>query len=789
MTTSTIQFITHTKLAELSRQRESLLAQYQSVETAGQGDDLLSLASFYKALREVRITEFPLHRELANLQALLQNKVAPQSLIDYWREKLRLEVTRGRLRANIVYLFGAFLSEWESNSSEVHQRRQERHTRKSEMLDSLAANQPAPSLKSLNSVVSQFNHHHEKVRAKTQEKLDKSLALKLGRCSRLNLIAENPHHLSEVRAEAKRFLEDHTLERQFSEAIQVATRDPRLWAWPQAGVPARVLWTRNRWRLYPTLSLVDLTTISCCSDFWSSAIDDCYTSAAQMLARRGRLQSLIDLNAPEVIMANEKRMLSMEKEKVLIKWYEPVDPWTQEPVLADDENAPVGGIVSARANQQAELRDCGRLGYGYADGINPMVRLVSAEIELLRAAFPDRPLHLVKFDIRDYFASVPHETLLAMLAGLGETDDGIDFARRFLRTPYQRSDQTTFEAQRGVPMDQQYSHWLCEWLLRLLEQFIHENTSVRIIRQVDDVCLLAANAEDAVAGFRAARKFVSDIGLEFNADKCGAVTIGAAKSQELPTANPKWGVLELNGDGQWQTSAESFAVYLADSQREVESRHPILAKVLAYNEQLKYLVSSLGLAMDLGDYHRASVASALQAFENDFFGPGQSVFDGLRSCIDARYQGELQELPLSWMVWPITAGGLGLRSATVLCGQYEIAYERRAKVRKPAPDQRTDRWQNETNEWKEFYEDKEVTLEPATCGESATMEGLVERFIVRGKKISGGKQKGLAPYWRWTLSIFGPEILDRLGTFEFLLTELVPLQLIQDKLLSADSAD
>ncbi|TWT91596.1 hypothetical protein Pla100_49870 [Neorhodopirellula pilleata] len=62
---------------------------------------------------------------------------------------------------------------------------------------------------------------------------------------------------------------------------------------------------------------------------------------------------------------------------------------------------------------------------------------------------------------------------------------------------------------------------------------------------------------------------------------------------------------------------------------------------------------------------------ALQTFENDFFGNGESIFDGLKSLIEETHQGELQEVPLAWMLWPITAGGLGLRSATVLCGQYQ----------------------------------------------------------------------------------------------------------------------
>ena len=53
----------------------------------------------------------------------------------------------------------------------------------------------------------------------------------------------------------------------------------------------------------------------------------------------------------------------------------------------------------------------------------------------------------------------------------------------------------------------------------------------------------------------------------------------------------------------------------------------------------------------------------------------------------------------------------------------------------------------------------------------------------RGKSISGGRQEGLSDYWRWVLSIHGPVILERFGTFEFLLSDLVPLQLIEEKLL------
>ncbi len=61
------------------------------------------------------------------------------------------------------------------------------------------------------------------------------------------------------------------------------------------------------------------------------------------------------------------------------------------------------------------------------------------------------------------------------------------------------------------------------------------------------------------------------------------------------------------------------------------------------------------------------------------------------------------------------------------------------------------------------------------------MEALVNDFIDRGSEMSNGHQEGLSAYWRWILYLYDPQILDFLGTFRFLITELVPLQLIMQK--------
>src|SRR5262249_46070604 len=146
--------------------------------------------------------------------------------------------------------------------------------------------------------------------------------------------------------------------------------------------------------------------------------------------------------------------------------------------------------------------------------------------------------------------------------------------------------------------------------------------------------------------------------------------------------------------------------------------------------------------------------------------------------------GEPVAIPEGWVYWPITAGGLGLRDPLIVAGQYSEALRQRKPV--AAPRDRPVGWDLQANEWARFYAHLMERSEPA---ETKVMKALVDDFIQRGSEISGGRQIGLTPYWRWVLCTYGPQILHRFGTFRFLITELVPLQLIGRQLVQDSSLD
>jgi hypothetical protein len=88
-------------------------------------------------------------------------------------------------------------------------------------------------------------------------------------------------------------------------------------------------------------------------------------------------------------------------------------------------------------------------------------------------------------------------------------------------------------------------------------------------------------------------------------------------------------------------------------------------------------------------------------------------------------------------------------------------------------------------------------LQPGKAGTPVAapgLEALLDDFVARSGEVAGrasdecrparrgrkpkSKRINLSVYWQWVVYTSGPQLLSTLGTFRFLVTELVPLQLI-----------
>jgi hypothetical protein len=799
MSDSTVQFITQMKLRELHRQRAKLREAYGRLgeEIARAEGPAQRLHKLSDDLRGLTFAGRPLHPDVANLDVLLFAADAgalSADVLALWLGRLEDELAAGRLRAEFVYLFGALLEEWAREAPEDERLAAEGREAQGQLLrEALAAPAPdrhaeviGPLFDGLGPVLADLSG---RLRDLCREVLHSPVGThELSRV--LDRIAADIYRGPRLRREARRFKANELLRKELADALTILVADLPTWDWPAEGLKTRALWTRNKWRLYLDEDLPTACLLEVLGGRWVSILDSLIGDRSKVHERRARLKKLIELNAPEVILANERRMLRLAEQLVDLGFSERDDVWEAGGAADLAKEPDAGSVVVTRAAQQRALRKLavGRDYDGEYDDVNRAVLLVNAEVRLARAAFPDRPLYVVKVDVQDYHPSIPHGVLLALLRRLGAPEDELAFFGRFLSPPLAGEDGPPARMRRGVPMNHTLSGMLGELLMRLLEKHAQQQARVRIVRLVDDICLLAPEAGAAVEGWRQVEAFCAACGLRVNLRKSGAVCLGGALPEGLPRERPRWGMLELDEQGQWHVHAETFEAHRKQSRQRVGAARSVLSRVQRYNGDVKYLLSSLALGADLGETHRAEAERAVRQFHLSFFGTEQGVVAGLCEAIRERFlpaAGDPADIPESWVHWPITAGGLGLRNPVLVAGQYAGGFRGR---RAPAlPETREPGWNVHVNPWAAYYQHFLNLVPPAEPSENRVMKTLLEDFIARGKEISAGGQEGLGAYWRWVLCTYGPQILQRFGTFRFLITELVPLQLISRQLVQDSS--
>jgi hypothetical protein len=797
MIPSTVQFITGMKLRELRRQRERLRDSYRRLrrDVEAAADDRERLRRLYEGLQGLQLAGQPLHPEVVNLEIALRELDAGALAADVlalWQGRLENELAAGQLRSEFVYLFGALLEEWSREGAENPVLR-EQSVREGQRLlgQALAPEQPNRHAEFFASLLEGLQPTLDDLSRRVEEKRSKEKTIGSLPGKDLARIASNIYQPAQVRKEADDFLTNTELQKELSDALKIFLAELDTWDWPAQGLDVRTLWTRNKWRPFlnvdlPTACLLEAVGMSWVF-IWQEMLDT-GESLAEHRRRRGKLQKL---NVPSAILDNLRRQINQTRRKAFLELCEEIDPWADEETAPlDEEELARGSIRATRDNMLNRLRifPIGGDYSGDADNQTLTVQFLHAEMQLARTAYPDWPLHVVKIDLQDYYASIPHDVLLTVLEKVGVPERDRRFFQRYLSPPLLvESAQPPARMRRGVPMGFTLSGALAELLLRFLDRHIQRRARLRVIRLVDDICLLTPQTEQALAGWRAVEEFCAACGLQMNRGKCGAVCLGGKPVAELPHSRPRWGMLELDEHGDWHVHTPTFQAHLAQTRQRVEAAASLFAKVQQYNANVRFLLNALALSADLGESHRRSVWEAIQTFHGSFFGPGKGIVAGLSEQVRRQFQVEAADVPEGWIYWPLTAGGLGLHNPLVTAGQYDETY--RQRPRPEVPRDRPPDWDSRDNDWSAYYRKLLEPLREAEPKDTKVMKTLVDDFIQRGKTISAGKQKGLSSYWRWILYTYGPQILHQLGTFRFLIPELVPMQLIGEQRLQDSSLD
>jgi hypothetical protein len=609
----------------------------------------------------------------------------------------------------------------------------------------------------------------------------------------LERLSADPYRSSACRSQAQSVLVDKVLLKEMADALTILLQHIDEWDWPAAGVPVQARLTPQKWRLFIDEAFPTTCFLEVLSQRWQEVFWVLFRQR-----QHARLRALRRLPPDEdaVGQGNVTAGLGLLGEIDLWSEVTGSSVGAQLGRWAEASGADYRSVFSQRGWAREHLRKfSGKAGYerGHAvTGLETALMFINAEIQLARAALPDRPIYMLKIDLKEFYPSLSHDLLLGILRRYGLSAAQLDFFRTFLHVPLTFGGQVA-PNQRGVPLGPHLSDVLGELTLGLLEQYVEREARVQIIRMVDDICLLGASAEEITRAWQAIQQFCAACGLALNLEKCGAVCIGGKRPAALPAAQPNWLFLRLNDQGQWDVNSAALETYLEQAQQLVARAPSFIARAQTYNAQLRYLLLALGLRVPLGDQHRRSIQQVMLRLHRAFWAEGQGMVEMLRQIIQERYidQDARIALPEAWFYWPITAGGAGVTQAPLLAAAYEATFTGQWKAE--VPEERQSSWLYTSYEWRTFYTAFFWEVHPQAPAPNQVMETLVKDFIERGADLSAGAQKELSPYWRWILYIYGPQVLEHLGTFRFLITELVPLQLVgrryAEETFEADESD
>lgn len=776
MLTASEQLVTAIKLRELGLQREQALATYaeisQRLSTIEEPHARINL--LHEQLQQLTFAKQPLHPSITNMR-LLSDPATPASseLTAWWSAELERELASGQLRAELVSIFGALFQEWLDHAEVA--------VSYPEQAQSLVAQINQPSMATKHGAVLDAIFH-DQFDLETRSELTKALQAEPDEidsdtlCAILRRIAKDSFYSAATRSEARQILGDPIMRKELADALMIVRAQLADWCWPKSGVPAVAQFARTKWRLFLQEDLLTACLHHVVAEHWQ-----------EYFAKFCRLNSTLPLKKLKRIA--QERGYDRDLNKLIAESYavsKSVNLWhtLRRPLALDAaEQLELYGnpnsIFASRATEITRLQQWSQLAEydsNYEHNLEVALRLINAEIQLGLHATPDQAIYVLKTDFRDYYPSLNQQFVLDILQRMGLSEQQIGFFAEFMAVPLHVNQQAT-QQRVGIPNHRPISDILGELVLRLMEQYLELHAHVQIVRFVDDLTIIATDPDEMRKAWRALQTWCTSCGLNLNEQKTGAIAINGQLPSELPQQAPHWLFLTLDAQGTWQLDHSLIREYINQTAQTITNTPAILNKIEVYNGACTYLCQAIGLRVNLGASHREQVRTTLWRYGQQIIQQG-SMVAYIGDLIHQRLNNSVS-LPEGWFHWPITAGGLGIQQPLIIAHSYQQAWQ--ATTAPSVPTERLAWWQQNDNPWGKFYRhwlQKLAAIEPEA---NSVLTSLTDDFIARGGEVRNGEQHGLSAYWRWVLALYGPQILERCGSFRFLFTELVPLQLIARK--------
>lgn len=344
---------------------------------------------------------------------------------------------------------------------------------------------------------------------------------------------------------------------------------------------------------------------------------------------------------------------------------------------------------------------------GSADGDKPKNALDTKHSllhMLITESIIHRSLHgqftAIRSDFKYFGPSLPHTTMLTVLAYFGVPEYWLNFFKAFLEAPLKFTqdgpDAGVQVRQRGIPMSHSLSDCFGEAVLFCMDYAVNQGTKGAFLYRLHDDFWFWGHENACVNAWKSMTEFTKVMGLEFNEEKTGTVKLGeldeksqwrqeipsdsssddsASSSDEamsasdskhtdssiLPVGEIRWGFLKLDSqEGRFIIDQAQVDNHIVELKTQLESCKSIFTWVQAWNSYFARFFSNnfAKPALCFGRDHIDMAISTLSRIERTLFPTG--VTDHLRSVISTGFN--IHDLPEGFFYLPVEFGALELQN-------------------------------------------------------------------------------------------------------------------------------
>jgi hypothetical protein len=441
-----------------------------------------------------------------------------------------------------------------------------------------------------------------------------------------------------------------------------------------------------------------------------------------------------------------------------------------------------------------------------------LLHIMTAECHLNTALHGTHAV--VRSDLEWFGPSLPHDSILTILAFFGVSKQWLAFFETFLRTPLRFEEDQPGQVRvrrRGTPIGYALSVVCGEALLFGMDFAVNQRAAGLFLYRIhDDLWLWDAQAQKCVAAWREMNVYANYVGLKFNESKTGSAYVGSSELPAgLPAGDIRWGFLKFDQDvARFIIDQKDVDFHIAEMRRELGATKSVFGWVNVYNKYITFFQRNFGgrPATCFGEAHNVDVIRTLTRIQHDLF-PGieGGPIGHLRSVIEQRFG--VRDLPQGYFYLPIGSGGLELRNPMIETfaikshsATPEAGFEAEIKKDEGTYKKLKEAWEirpwrlkharnleNETfmtfeeyishretwlHDWRQCYDRMLSVRSPTSIAETPA----VQTFLGGS---DGRSWMSMDWYEQWIVSLYGEEVVKRFGGLEVVDPTLIPVGMVQ----------